>query len=46
VLKAAALSRQLMAVNGAVLALDGAPLLMADVGRDEQIKGMFGRSCR
>jgi hypothetical protein len=39
VLKAAALSRQLMAV-------DGAPLLMADVGRDEQIKGMFGRSCR
>ncbi|KAJ7812480.1 hypothetical protein B0H14DRAFT_3150305 [Mycena olivaceomarginata] len=31
--------RQLMAVAGAVLiALDGAPLLMAGVGRDEQIK--------
>jgi hypothetical protein len=36
--------RQLMAVAGAVL--DGAPLLMAGVGRDEQIKGMCGRSCR
>jgi hypothetical protein len=39
--------RQLIAVAGAVLiALDGAPLLMAGVGRDEQIKGMCGRSYR
>jgi hypothetical protein len=39
--------RQLMAVAGAVLiALNGTPLLMAGVGRDEQIKGMCRKSCR
>jgi hypothetical protein len=36
--------RQLIAVAGTVL--DGALLLMAGVGRDEQIKGMCRRSYR
>ncbi|KAJ7787212.1 hypothetical protein B0H14DRAFT_2629670 [Mycena olivaceomarginata] len=44
-LKAAPLSRPLMAVDGAVLTLDGAPSVMAEDGRDEQIKRYIPRSC-